>query len=130
MSDLIRSRRAVTTTLSSEPPTQPASAATAPALMEHDDVLVGPGGSQEYPRAVSAAEDGEGHPGDQQSYQHRIGRAPSGCTDGGTVILKTTLINFQTTQGRLKNRRGLLPSSYLVEVCHDIGHVVRTHCPM
>ncbi|CAL8085020.1 unnamed protein product [Prunus armeniaca] len=46
MSDLIRHRRAVTATPSSEPPAQPVSAATAPALMEHDHVLAGPGGSQ------------------------------------------------------------------------------------
>ncbi|KAI5343226.1 hypothetical protein L3X38_011102 [Prunus dulcis] len=51
MSDLIRRRRAVTTTQSLEPPTQPtstatapASAATAPALMDH--LAVGPAGSQ------------------------------------------------------------------------------------
>ncbi|CAL8176315.1 unnamed protein product [Prunus armeniaca] len=46
MSDLIRRRRAVTATPSSEPPAQPVSAATAPALMEQDHVLAGPGGSQ------------------------------------------------------------------------------------
>ncbi|KAI5312878.1 hypothetical protein L3X38_042052 [Prunus dulcis] len=47
----------------------------------------GASGSQpeEHPRTVSSAEDGEGHPGDQQSYQHRIRRAPSGCTDGGVA---------------------------------------------
>ncbi|KAI5334767.1 hypothetical protein L3X38_024900 [Prunus dulcis] len=44
MSDLIRRRRAVMTTQSSEPPTQPTSAATAPALMDH--LAVGPAGSQ------------------------------------------------------------------------------------
>ncbi|XP_034203555.1 secreted RxLR effector protein 161-like [Prunus dulcis] len=51
MSDLIRRRRAVTTTQSSEPPTQPTSAATAPtsaatvpALKDH--LAVGPAGSQ------------------------------------------------------------------------------------
>ncbi|KAI5342898.1 hypothetical protein L3X38_010774 [Prunus dulcis] len=51
ISDLIRRRRAVTTTQSSKPPTQPtsaatapASAATAPALMDH--LAVGPAGSQ------------------------------------------------------------------------------------
>ncbi|KAI5322698.1 hypothetical protein L3X38_031770 [Prunus dulcis] len=51
MSDLIRRRRAVTTMQSSEPPTQPTSAATAPAsdaiapaLMDH--LAVGPAGSQ------------------------------------------------------------------------------------
>ncbi|KAI5342647.1 hypothetical protein L3X38_010523 [Prunus dulcis] len=44
MSDLIRRRRVVTTMQSSEPPTQPTSAATAPALMDH--LAVGPAGSQ------------------------------------------------------------------------------------
>ncbi|KAI5334201.1 hypothetical protein L3X38_024334 [Prunus dulcis] len=44
MSDLIRRCRAVTTTQSSEPPAQPTSAATAPALMDH--LEVGPVGSQ------------------------------------------------------------------------------------
>ncbi|CAL9010732.1 unnamed protein product [Prunus brigantina] len=132
MSDLIRRRRAMTTTPSSEPPAHPTSAATGPTLMKQDHVLAGPGGSQapassassvvqpvsarrqhqpasttdttltdgtgasgappgihtlplsqeEHLRAVSVAEDGEGHPSDQQSYQHRIRRAPSGCTDG------------------------------------------------
>ncbi|KAI5350928.1 hypothetical protein L3X38_003819 [Prunus dulcis] len=44
MSDLIRRRRAMTTTQSSEPPAQPTFAATAPALMDH--LAVGPAGSQ------------------------------------------------------------------------------------
>ncbi|CAL2240099.1 unnamed protein product [Prunus armeniaca] len=116
MSDLIRCRRVVTTSQSSEPP---ASAATAPALMDH--LAIGPVGSQvpaslassvaqpvstsrrhwppnatettstyasgqeEHPRAVSVVEDGEGHPSDQQSYQHRIRRATSSCTYGGVA---------------------------------------------
>ncbi|XP_008241413.2 PREDICTED: uncharacterized protein LOC103339835 [Prunus mume] len=46
MSDLIRCRRAVTTTPSSEPLAQPVSVVTAPVLMEQDHVLAGPGGSQ------------------------------------------------------------------------------------
>ncbi|KAI5324902.1 hypothetical protein L3X38_033975 [Prunus dulcis] len=44
MSDLIRRGRSVMTAPSSDPPAQPASAATAPAMMDH--VPVGPGGSQ------------------------------------------------------------------------------------
>ncbi|KAI5349276.1 hypothetical protein L3X38_002163 [Prunus dulcis] len=44
MSDVIRRRRAVKTTQSLEPPAQPTSAATAPALMDH--LAVGPAGSQ------------------------------------------------------------------------------------
>ncbi|BBG99627.1 hypothetical protein Prudu_009378, partial [Prunus dulcis] len=39
-------------------------------------------GQEEHPRAVTATEAGEGHLGDQESYQHRIRRAPSGCTHG------------------------------------------------
>ncbi|BBN69981.1 hypothetical protein Prudu_1311S000200 [Prunus dulcis] len=142
MSDLIKRGRSMTTAPSSDPPAQSASAATAPALLDH--VVVGPGASrrlrhlrhpsrsqlvlgdgtghrhhrhdidrrywclgitaseEEHPRAVSSAEDGEGHPGDQQSYQHRIRRAPSGSP---TAELHSSL-------------------------AHDIGHVVRTHCPM
>ncbi|KAI5322780.1 hypothetical protein L3X38_031852 [Prunus dulcis] len=66
MSDLIRRRRAVTTTQSSEPlapltsaatapasaATTPASAAIAPALM--DDLAVGPAGSQEPASSASS----------------------------------------------------------------------------
>ncbi|BBN70374.1 hypothetical protein Prudu_1465S000500 [Prunus dulcis] len=44
MSDLIRRDRSMMTAPSSDPQAQSASAATAPALMEH--VLVGPGASQ------------------------------------------------------------------------------------
>ncbi|BBG96556.1 Ankyrin repeat family protein [Prunus dulcis] len=126
---------------SSDPPAQAASAATAPPLLDHVVVAreasqapassassvaqppsarrrhrptdtmdttstdgTGASGSQpeEHSRIVSSAEDGEGHSGDKQSYQHRIRRAPSGCTDAE------------------------LHSS----LAHDIGHVVRTHCPM
>ncbi|CAL8134779.1 unnamed protein product [Prunus armeniaca] len=118
MSNLIRSRKAVTTAQMSPPPTQP-SAATALAQMDH--MLVGPRGSpapssstssvaqpvsarrrhcppsttnttstdgtgasgqEEHPGALSVVEDGEGHPGDQQWYQHRIRRAASGCSNG------------------------------------------------
>ncbi|BBG97066.1 hypothetical protein Prudu_006072 [Prunus dulcis] len=57
---------------------------------------------EEHLRAVRQFEDGEGHLGDQQSYQHRIRRATSGCTDAE------------------------LHSS----LAHDIGHVIRSHCPM
>ncbi|CAL9019308.1 unnamed protein product [Prunus brigantina] len=121
MSDLIRRRRSVTSTPSSEASPQPTSAATAPAQMlqlagrpvgsqtpassassaaqpvsarrRHrpvsttDTTSTEVSGSQpeEHPRAVSAVEDGEGHPGDEQSYQHRIRRATSGCPDAGVA---------------------------------------------
>ncbi|KAI5344245.1 hypothetical protein L3X38_012122 [Prunus dulcis] len=57
---------------------------------------------EEHPRAVSAVDDGEGHPGDQQSYQHRIQRATSGAP---TAELHSSL-------------------------AHYIGHVIRSHCPV
>ncbi|KAI5327759.1 hypothetical protein L3X38_027155 [Prunus dulcis] len=44
MSDLIRRGRSMTTAPSSDPPAQSASAATAPAMLDH--VVVGPGASQ------------------------------------------------------------------------------------
>ncbi|BBN69953.1 hypothetical protein Prudu_1286S000200 [Prunus dulcis] len=44
MSDLIRRGRSMTTAPSSDPPAQSASAATAPALLDH--VAVGPGASR------------------------------------------------------------------------------------
>ncbi|KAI5313372.1 hypothetical protein L3X38_042546 [Prunus dulcis] len=44
MSNLIRSRKAVTTAQSSPPPAQPSSVVTTPALMDH--LPVGPGGSE------------------------------------------------------------------------------------
>ena len=44
MLDLIRRGRSMTTAPSSDPPAQSASAATAPALLDH--VVVGPGASQ------------------------------------------------------------------------------------
>ncbi|CAL2248217.1 unnamed protein product [Prunus armeniaca] len=47
----------------------------------------GASGEEEHPGSVSAVEDGEGHSGDQQSYQHQIRRAASGCPDGGIAKL-------------------------------------------
>ncbi|KAI5333551.1 hypothetical protein L3X38_023682 [Prunus dulcis] len=52
MSDLIRRRRAVTTTQSLEPPTLPTSAATAPSQMDH--LAVGHAGSQALASSASS----------------------------------------------------------------------------
>ncbi|KAI5335224.1 hypothetical protein L3X38_025357 [Prunus dulcis] len=53
MSDLIRRGRSMTTAPSSDPPAQSASAATAPALLDH--VVVGPGASQVPASSASSA---------------------------------------------------------------------------
>ncbi|BBG94368.1 hypothetical protein Prudu_002630 [Prunus dulcis] len=141
MSDLIRRGRSMTTAPSSDPPAQSASAATAPALMDH--VLVGPGASQapassassvaqpasarrrhrptdtidttstdgtgasgsqpeEHPRAVSSAEDGEGH----------------------------RVTNSRISIGYDERHRAAPTAELHSSLAHDIGHVVRTHCPM
>ncbi|KAI5351681.1 hypothetical protein L3X38_004572 [Prunus dulcis] len=52
MSDLIRRGRSMTTAPSSDPPAQSASAATAPALLDH--VVVGPGTSQASASSASS----------------------------------------------------------------------------
>ncbi|KAI5335221.1 hypothetical protein L3X38_025354 [Prunus dulcis] len=52
MSDLIRHDRSMTTAPGSDPPAQSASAATAPALLDH--VVVGPGASQEPASSASS----------------------------------------------------------------------------
>ncbi|BBG92486.1 hypothetical protein Prudu_000240 [Prunus dulcis] len=141
MSDLIRRGRSMTTAPSSDPPAQSASAATAPALLDH--VVVGPGASQapassassvaqpasarrrhrptdtidttstdgtgasgsqpeEHPRAVSSAEDGEGHP----------------------------VTNSRISIGYDERHRAAPTTELHSSLAHDIGHVVRTHCPM
>ncbi|BBN69208.1 hypothetical protein Prudu_819S000100 [Prunus dulcis] len=120
MSDLIRRRRAVTTTQSSEPPTQLTSAATAPALMDH--LTVGPEGYQAPAHRL-------------HQWHHR----PASTTD-------TTSTDASGSQPAKKNTRGpcrivstsdttkrhqVAPTAELHNfLAHDIGHVVRSHCPM
>ncbi|KAL6288687.1 hypothetical protein ACE6H2_006197 [Prunus campanulata] len=121
MSELIRTRKAMTTAQPLPPPAS-TSAATAPpqvdvmpvsphvshvavssessvaqpvsARRRHrpphphmtDTTLPSAAGAsdeEEHPGTLSPVEDGEGHPGDQHSCQHRIRRATSSCTNCG-----------------------------------------------
>ncbi|BBG93387.1 hypothetical protein Prudu_001381 [Prunus dulcis] len=70
------------------------------ALMDH--LAVGPAGQEEHPRAVSAVEDGEGHP------------------------VTNSRINI-----RYDERHWAAPTAELhSSLAHDIGHVIQSHCPM
>ncbi|CAL2272024.1 unnamed protein product [Prunus armeniaca] len=158
MSDLIRCCRAVTTTPSSEPSAQPASAATAPALM--DQVPVGLGGSQAPASSASLV---------VQPVSARRRHRPANTTDTTSTdstgasgsqpvkfVIYLTLMSYffatkKNTRGpcrqlktakvtRVTNsrisigydaRHQAAPTSELhSSSAHDIGHVVRTHCPM
>ncbi|CAL2229847.1 unnamed protein product [Prunus armeniaca] len=131
MSDLIRCRRSVTTTPSSEPPAQSASAATAPALM---DQL--PGVSQAPASSASSV---------AQPISGRWWHRPASTTDmtlpwpkkntrGPCRQLKTTKVTRVTNSRisiRYDERHWAAPTAELhSSLAHDIGHIVRTHCPM
>ncbi|CAL9004113.1 unnamed protein product, partial [Prunus brigantina] len=140
MSDLIRRRRSVTTTPSLEPPAQPASAATTPALMDH--LAVGPVGSQTPASSASSV---------AQPVSARRRHRPASTTDttstdasgaqlakkntrGPCRQLKTAKVT-RVTNNRINigydERHRAAPTPELhSSVAHDIGHVVRTHCPM
>ncbi|BBH09179.1 hypothetical protein Prudu_021603 [Prunus dulcis] len=138
MSDLIRRRRAVTTTQSSEPPAQPTSAATAPALMDH--LAVGPGSQAPASSASSVA----------QPVSARRRHRPASTTDttstdasgsqpakkntrGPCRQLKTAKVT-RVTNSRINigyERHRAAPTAELhSSLAHDIGHVIRSHCPM
>ncbi|CAL2238336.1 unnamed protein product [Prunus armeniaca] len=145
MSDLIRRRRAVTATPSSEPPAQPVSAATAPALMEQDHVLAGPGGSQAAASSSSSV---------VQPLSARRRHRPATTTDttstdctgasgaptakrntrGPCRQLKTAKVtrvtNSRISIGYDERHRAAPTADLHSSLAHDIGHVVRTHCPM
>ncbi|CAL8088778.1 unnamed protein product [Prunus armeniaca] len=124
MSDLIRCRRSVTTTPSSEPPAQSASAATAPALM---DQL--PGVSQAPASSASSV---------AQPISGRWWHRPASTTDMTLPWrhsqLKTTKVTRVTNSRisiRYDERHWAAPTAELhSSLAHDIGHIVRTHCPM
>ncbi|KAI5333488.1 hypothetical protein L3X38_023619 [Prunus dulcis] len=90
MSDLIRRGRSMTTAPSSDPPAQSASAATAPALLNH--VVVGPGASQAPASSASSVAQPAG-----ASWRHRPtntidmtstdGTGASGSQPGITTLL-------------------------------------------
>ncbi|CAL8084894.1 unnamed protein product [Prunus armeniaca] len=145
MSDLIRRRRAVTTTPSLEPPAQPVSAATTPALMEQDHVLAGPGGSQAAASSSSSV---------VQPLSARRRHRPATTTDttstdctgasgappakrntrGPCRQLKkakvTRVTNSRISIGYDERHRATPTADLHSSLAHDIGHVVRTHCPM
>ncbi|KAI5312351.1 hypothetical protein L3X38_041524 [Prunus dulcis] len=141
MSDLIRRRRAVTTPQSSEPLTQPtsaaiapASAATAPALMDH--LAVGPAGSQAPASSASSV---------AQPVSPRRRHRPASTTDttstdasgsqpakkntrGPCRQLKTAKVtrvtNSRINIGYDKRHRAAPTAELHSSLAHDIGHVI------
>ncbi|BBN67501.1 hypothetical protein Prudu_96S000300 [Prunus dulcis] len=140
MSDLIRRGRSMTTAPSSDPPAQSASAATAPALMDH--VLVGPGASQAPASSASSvaqpasarrrhrpadttSTDGTGASGSQPAKKNT--RGP--CRQLKTAKV-TRVTNSRISIGYDERHRAAPTAELHSSLAHDIGHVVRTHCPM
>ncbi|CAL2228404.1 unnamed protein product [Prunus armeniaca] len=116
--------RAVMTTQSSELPAQPASTATAPALMDH--LAVGLVGSQTPVSLTSFAPGGVIGP-PAPPTPHRLMRR-------GHSQLKTAKVT-QVTNNHINigydERHRAAPTVELhSSLAHDIGHVVRTHCLM
>ncbi|CAL9025681.1 unnamed protein product [Prunus brigantina] len=134
MSDLIRRRRAVMPTQSSEPPAQPASTATTPALMDH--MAVGPVGSQAPASSASSM---------AQPISAKWRHQPTSTTDTTLIdasrsqpepcrqlkTAKVTRVTNSSINIGYDERHRAAPTVELhISLAHDIGHVVRTHCPM
>ncbi|KAI5318215.1 hypothetical protein L3X38_037923 [Prunus dulcis] len=87
MSDLIRRGRSMTTAPSSDPLAQSASAATAPALLDH--VVVGPGASQAPASSVAqpASARRRHRPTDTIDTTSTDGTGASGSQPGITTLL-------------------------------------------
>ncbi|CAL9020463.1 unnamed protein product [Prunus brigantina] len=142
MSNLIRSRKAVSAAQSSPPPLQP-SAATAPAEMDHLPVgprvsdapassassVAQPVSARRRPRPPSTSDtistDASAGSGSQPAKKN---------TRGPCRQLKTTKVT-RVTNSRINieyDERHRAASTAELHSClaHDIGHVVRTHCPM
>ncbi|BBG94069.1 Ankyrin repeat family protein [Prunus dulcis] len=143
MSDLIRHGRSMTTAPSSDPPAQSASAATAPALMDH--VLVGPGASQAPASSASfvvqpASARRRHRPADTTDTTSTDGTGASGSqpakknTRGPCRQLKTVKVtrvtNSRISIGYDERHRAAPTAELRSSLAHDIGHVVWTHCPM
>ncbi|CAL8082170.1 unnamed protein product [Prunus armeniaca] len=110
--------RSVTTAPSLETPAQPTSTTIAPALMDH--VPAGPGGTTD-----TISVDGTGASGSQPAKKN---------TRGPCRQLKTAKVT-RVTSSRISigyNERHRVASTAELHssLAHDIGHVVRTHCPM
>ncbi|BBH01809.1 hypothetical protein Prudu_012188, partial [Prunus dulcis] len=138
--NLIRHRRAVTTTQSSEPPAQPTSAATAPALMDH--LAVGPAGSQapassassvaqpvsarRHHRSASTTDTTSTDASGSQSAKKNI-RGP--CRQLKTAKV-TRVTNSRINIGYDERHRAAPTAELHSSLAHDIGHFVRSRCPM
>ncbi|BBH02702.1 hypothetical protein Prudu_013357 [Prunus dulcis] len=142
-SDLIRRGRSMTTALSSDPPARSASAATAPALLDH--VVVGPGVSQAPASSAScvaqpASARRRHRPTDTIDTTSTDGTGASGSqpakknTRGPCRQLKTAKVtrvtNSRISIGYDERHRAAPTAKLRSSLAHDIGHVVRTHCPM
>ncbi|KAI5312115.1 hypothetical protein L3X38_041288 [Prunus dulcis] len=143
MSDLIRRGRSMTTAPSSDPPAQSASPATAPAMLDH--VVVGPGASQAPASSSSSvaqppsarrrhrptdtidttSTDGTGASGSQPAKKNT--RGP--CRQLKTAKV-TRVTNSRISIGYDERHRAAPTAELHSSLAHDIGHVVRTHCPM
>ncbi|BBG93902.1 Ankyrin repeat family protein, partial [Prunus dulcis] len=142
MSDLIRRGRSMTTAPSSDPPARSASAATAPALLDH--VVVGPGASQAPASSASSV----AQPASARRRHRPTDTIDTTSTDGTGASdtaseeehrgpcrqLKTAKVT-RVTNSRISigydERHQAAPTAELhSSLAHDIGHVVRTHCPM
>ncbi|BBH06938.1 hypothetical protein Prudu_018714 [Prunus dulcis] len=123
MSDLIRHRRAVTTTQSSEPPAQPTSAATAPALMDHS--AVGPAGSQAPASSASSV---------AQPVSARRRHRPSSTTDTtstdasgsqtGIDLLKLHQEEHRGPCRQLKTTKVTRVTNSRINIGYDVRHRV------
>ncbi|CAL8134499.1 unnamed protein product [Prunus armeniaca] len=109
MSDLIRCRWSMTIAPSSEPPAQSASVAIAPALM---DQL--PGVSQAPASSASSV---------ALPVSARL------CRQLKTAKV-TQVTNSRISIGYDERHRAAPTAELHSSLAHDIGHVVRTHCPM
>ncbi|BBG92639.1 hypothetical protein Prudu_000432 [Prunus dulcis] len=135
--------RSMTTAPSSDPPAQSASAATAPAMLDH--VVVGPGASQAPASSSSSvaqppsarrrhrptdtidttSTDGTGASGSQPAKKNT--RGP--CRQLKTAKV-TRVTNSRISIGYDERHRAAPTAELHSSLAHDIGHVVRTHCPM
>ncbi|CAL2266655.1 unnamed protein product [Prunus armeniaca] len=125
MSDLIRRRRAVTATPSSEPPTQSVSAATAPALMEQDHPLSARRRHRPATTTDTTSTDCTGASGAPPAKRNT--RGP--CRQLKTAKV-TKVTNSRISIGYDKRHRAAPTADLHSSLAHDSGHVVRTHCPM
>ncbi|CAL2228325.1 unnamed protein product [Prunus armeniaca] len=141
MLNLIRSRKAVSAAQSSPPLSQP-SAATAPAEMDH--LPVGPrvsdapvSSASSVGQPVSAKRRHRPSTSDTISTDASVGSGSQLAkknTRGPCRQLKTAKVT-RVTNSRInieydERHRAALTAGLHSSLAHDIGHVVRTHCPM